>query len=134
MSSMVVTLEVSKLRGWLNDAAPCRESKGRACGVGRGMRVGRRGTAGNRGASSVQAQERARMQIRGMARGGAHREHVARACDAGGVEAQRLVERRRALLRVEREGMWCGARYAGRQAGEAAGDGGARSVQARARL
>ena len=28
MLRMVVTLEVSKLSGWLNDDAPCRESKG----------------------------------------------------------------------------------------------------------
>ena len=27
MAYMVVTLEVSKLSGWLNDDAPCRESK-----------------------------------------------------------------------------------------------------------
>ena len=33
---------------------------------------------------------------------GAHVEHVANICDAGGVEAQRLVERPRALPRVER--------------------------------
>ena len=26
MERMVVTLEVSKLSGWLNDDAPCRES------------------------------------------------------------------------------------------------------------
>ena len=42
MPLMSVTLEVSTISGWLNDAAACRESKGRACGVGRGMRVGRR--------------------------------------------------------------------------------------------
>ena len=28
MSAMFVTLEVSKLSGWLNACAPCRESKG----------------------------------------------------------------------------------------------------------
>ena len=33
MKLMVVTLEVSKLSGWLNDAAPCR--KGEAYGAGR---------------------------------------------------------------------------------------------------
>ena len=50
MLTMIVTLEVSKLSGWLNADAPCRESKG---GAGRGMRVGRREAAGDRGASSV---------------------------------------------------------------------------------
>eukprot|EP00964_Phaeocystis_antarctica_P116043 scaffold80013_cov69-Phaeocystis_antarctica.AAC.1 len=49
------------------------------------------------------------------------------ACDAGGVEAQRLVERRRDLPRVERRA--CGAgRGAGREAGGAAGDRGARTA------
>eukprot|EP00964_Phaeocystis_antarctica_P045729 scaffold26341_cov62-Phaeocystis_antarctica.AAC.1 len=40
-------------------------------------------------------------------RGGAHAEHGVHGCDAGGVEAQRLVERRRVLPRVERRA--CGA-------------------------
>ena len=91
MLRMVVTLEVSKLSGWLNDDAPCRESnEGHTVwGV-----VGRREATGDRGASSVQG--RARLQIRteaGHGWGGAHVEHVAHGCDAGGVEAQRLVER-----------------------------------------
>eukprot|EP00964_Phaeocystis_antarctica_P082886 scaffold52065_cov42-Phaeocystis_antarctica.AAC.1 len=42
------------------------------------------------------------MQFGGRARGGAHVEHGAHVRDAGGVEAQRLVEHRRALPRVER--------------------------------
>eukprot|EP00964_Phaeocystis_antarctica_P161992 scaffold135351_cov187-Phaeocystis_antarctica.AAC.1 len=37
MKLMAVTLEVSKLSGWLNADADCRESEGsRACGAGRG--------------------------------------------------------------------------------------------------
>ena len=48
------------------------------------------------------AEERDRLQIRGRVRGGTHPEHVEHGCDAGGVEAQRLVERRRGLPRVER--------------------------------
>ena len=64
------------------------------------MWPGRREAAGDRGACS--AQGRAQLQIGGRARGGAHVEHIAHACDAGGVEAQRLVERRRGLSRVER--------------------------------
>ena len=37
----------------------------------------------------------------GKIRGGAHLKHAAHFCDAGGVQAQRLVERPRALRRVE---------------------------------
>ena len=78
---------------------------------------GGREAAGDGGARSVQG--RARLQIRGRARGGAHVEHAVHVRDAGGVEAQRLVERRRALPRVER-----GAYDAGRGAAREAGGGG----------
>ena len=71
------------------------------------MRCGARNTgrqaeeaAGDRGASSVQG--RARLQIGGRARGGALPEHAVHVCEAGGVEAQRLVERRRPLPSVKR--------------------------------
>ena len=85
MLRMVVTLEVSKLSGWLNADAYCGGSKeGHTCGASYGG-VSGQGT-----------------------RGGAHREHVAHVRDAGGVEAQRLVERRRFLPRIERRA--CGAR------------------------
>ena len=40
---------------------------------------------------------------------GAHGEHVVHGCDAGRVEAERLVERRR-VLRSRKEGVRCGAR------------------------
>ena len=87
------------------------------------VRAWRREVAGDGGARSVQ--ERARLQIGGRARGGAHMEHLLHGCDAGGVEAQRLVERRRVLPRVERR-----AYRAGRGAArEAADDRGASSVQ-----
>ena len=39
MERMSVTLEVLKLSSWSNANAHCRESKGRACGAGRGIRV-----------------------------------------------------------------------------------------------
>ena len=118
---MSVTLEVSKLSGWLNADAPCRGSKGRHAVRGEVRGVGR--AAGDRDARSVQG--RARLQIRGRARGGAHVEHVGHFVDAGGVEAQRLVERRRALPRVERR-VYRAGRGAAR---EAADDRGASSVQ-----
>ena len=41
MPAMVVTLDVSKLSGWLNAVARCRVER-RACDVGRGIRPGRR--------------------------------------------------------------------------------------------
>eukprot|EP00964_Phaeocystis_antarctica_P113723 scaffold77731_cov51-Phaeocystis_antarctica.AAC.3 len=69
------------------------------------MRGGTREAAGDRGARSVRG--KARLQIRDRARGGAHHKHVGHGRDAGGVEAQRLVERRRVLPRVERRA--CGA-------------------------
>ena len=60
MWPMVVTLEVSKLIGWLNTNADCRESKeGRIpYGAGRGAKAGGREVAGDRGASSVQGRAR----------------------------------------------------------------------------
>ena len=45
MPHMVVTLEVSKLSGWLNDAAPCRKG-GIRCGASCGPGAGRRGGTG----------------------------------------------------------------------------------------
>ena len=42
MPLMSVTLEVSKLSGWLNDAAPCRKG-GIRCGASCGPGAGRRG-------------------------------------------------------------------------------------------
>eukprot|EP00964_Phaeocystis_antarctica_P109098 scaffold73594_cov55-Phaeocystis_antarctica.AAC.1 len=61
--AMVVTLEVSKLSGWLNADAPCRESKR---GQGEVQALG----GGRRQATAVRA---------------AHPEHLAHACDAGGI-------------------------------------------------
>eukprot|EP00964_Phaeocystis_antarctica_P032217 scaffold18260_cov57-Phaeocystis_antarctica.AAC.1 len=86
---MLVTLEVSKLSGWLNADAPCQESNGghtvwgEVQSTGRGGR--RRATAGH-----AACREEARLQIGGRARGRAHGEHGSHARDAGGVEAQRL--------------------------------------------
>ena len=45
MPCMVVTLDVSKLSGWLNAFAPCRVER-RACDAGRGIRPGRRAGVG----------------------------------------------------------------------------------------
>ena len=110
---MFVTLDVSKLSDWLNADAPCRESKG-----GHTVRyevwAWRWEGVGDRDARSAQGS--ARLPFGSMAREGAHVEHIAHGCDAGGVEAQRLVERRRTLPRVARRA--CGAvRGSGREAG-----------------
>ena len=53
MACMVVTLEVSKLSGWLNADARCRESKGGHTVRGE-VRAGRPEAAGDGGARSVQ--------------------------------------------------------------------------------
>eukprot|EP00964_Phaeocystis_antarctica_P052666 scaffold30850_cov73-Phaeocystis_antarctica.AAC.3 len=46
MPSMVVTLDVSRLSGWLNDDAPCRvERKAYSAGRGASREVGGRGVA-----------------------------------------------------------------------------------------
>ena len=111
---MFVTLEVSKLSGWLNADAPCRESKGRHTVRG-DVRPGRAG--GSRRPRCTQRAGETRLQMGGRARGGAHVEHLLHVRDAGGVKAQRLVERRRVLPRVERRAydLGRGARY--REAG-----------------
>eukprot|EP00964_Phaeocystis_antarctica_P064364 scaffold38703_cov47-Phaeocystis_antarctica.AAC.1 len=58
MLSMVVTLEVSKLSGWLNADAYCREPKGGHTVWDEGQRPGRRVAAGDRRARSVQGRAR----------------------------------------------------------------------------
>ena len=71
-----------------------------------GMRCGTRcGPGGGQvwgGSDARSVQGRARLQIGWKARGGAHVEHLVHALHAGGVEGQRLVERRCALPRVKR--------------------------------
>ena len=110
MYPMVVTLEMSKLSGWLNADASCRvereawEERGATCGAGR-----REGLGGG-GASSAQGGPQLRRLLAGHARG-AHSEHAIHDCDTGRVEAQRLVERDRALpsrSRSMRRGAACG--------------------------
>ena len=53
MAYMYVTPEVSKLSGWLNADAPCREAK-EGHTVRDDVRAGRQEAAGDRGARSVQ--------------------------------------------------------------------------------
>ena len=58
MAFMLVTLEVSKLSGWLNAAACCRESQGGHTVRGRGEGAGQQ-----TGATASSVQGRARLQI-----------------------------------------------------------------------
>ena len=50
MALVLLTLDVSKLRGWLKTNAYCRV-EGRACDAGRGVRAGRQGSKGRGGGS-----------------------------------------------------------------------------------
>ena len=49
---MLVTLNVSKLSGWLNTDTPCRVAR-KACAAGRGVRPGRRVHGGGGGANGM---------------------------------------------------------------------------------
>jgi hypothetical protein len=107
MPPMYVTLEVSKLSGWLKADARCRV-EGRACDAG-----GERWEPGGGRAWGVVAAHKRHARGEGPTQGlgakgtrGAHSEHVVHGRDAGGVEAQRLVEGR--PLPSRREGMRCG--------------------------
>ena len=88
MPLMSVTLDVSRLSGWLNADANCRVAPRHVEGdTGGGKRIGGWGLAVH-GGTDCWARH---------ARGGAHVKHVCYGRDAGRVEAQRLVKRRRAL-------------------------------------
>ena len=124
MRLMSVTLEVSKLSGWLNADAYCRV-KGR----GRAMQGGERCEPGGGRAWGVVAAHKRHAcgwpdsMPGGQGTRGAHVEHDAHVRDAGGVEAQRLVEHRR-VLPSRREGMRCGGERYEPGGGRAWGGGG----------
>ena len=59
MSNMFVTLDVSKLTGWLKAVANCRVES-RACDAGRGVRAGRRGSYGAWGSGGRKGRARGR--------------------------------------------------------------------------
>jgi len=101
--SMSVTLEVSKLSGWLKASASCRESKGGTSDKGtRRVWHGEMWHRG-KGISAAHAACACVAQL-GSGPGGrrrmqaeAHSEHAHHVCDAGGVKAQRLVKSLRIL-------------------------------------
>ena len=105
-------------------ALPSREGsirRGATCGAGR-----RQGVSGGGGASNVLGGPSSGGRWQGTR--GAHVKHAVHGCDAGGVEAQRLVKRRRVLPSREgsiRRQATCGA---GRREG-VFGGGGASNVQ-----
>ena len=115
---MVVTLEVPKLSGWLNADASCvpRIERG-ACGAGRAAgSVGGAGGSGGRRCPKQRAQERARLQIGGRARG------EERTLNMPFIFVTLEVSKLSGWLNADacqdsKEGHTCGARYAGRQAG-----------------
>ena len=116
---MSVTLEVSKLSGWLNADAYCRGSKGGAGHTQSDGRYAVRNIVHGGREVAVQAACRAVLDCTsgGRARGGAHVEHGVHGCEAVGVEAQRLVERRRELPRVGRRAYGVGRAAARVEAG-----------------
>jgi len=108
MAYMVVTLEVSKLSGWLKAYVVCRV-EGRACDAG-GERCEPEGGRAWGGGGTQEGHARGKGPTQGLgAKGtrGAHAEHVVHVRDAGGVKAQRLVEGPR-VLPSRREGTRCG--------------------------
>ena len=118
MLFMVVTLDVSKLSGWLNAKAYCRVER-RAWR----MRCGARYSPGGVRAMWVAETQsactgRARLKVVGTR--GAHPEHEAHVRDLGRVEAERLVEhirdlpsRKAGMRRVKRCTAWGGVRGGG---------------------
>ena len=96
MERMSVTLDVSKLSGWLNSIARCRVER-RALDVGWG--VGREaGRSVGRRQCMQRAKGKARLEsVWAQGTGGVHVEHGVHGRDARRVEAQRLVERLRFL-------------------------------------
>ena len=98
-----LTLEVSKLSGRLNADARCRGPNGGHTMRGEVQSTRWPEAAGDRGAcAACRVGGSTAGLIGSRARGGVHSEHVTHVRDAGGVEAQWLVERRRVLPRVER--------------------------------
>ena len=87
MERMVVTLEVSKLSGWLNADALCQHAV-----PGEIYRSARAG-GGGRPRCKQRAGQGSTADSGHRVRGGAHGEHAGHDRDAESVEAQRLVER-----------------------------------------
>ena len=77
MPYMVVTLEVSKLSGWLNADAYCRESEGGHAVQGEVYKL----AGGRRRATAVHTQRVGQGATADMGAGHGHGEHAARGCE-----------------------------------------------------
>ena len=91
MKLMVVTLDVSRLSGWLNADAPCRVAP-RHVGGDTGGLGGARARGGGVAVHAACTEDRLDTG-HGTRKGSAHVKHATHVRDAGCVEAQRLVER-----------------------------------------
>ena len=113
---MSVTLEVSKLSGWSNADAYCRESKEghRVCGARYAGRQAEE-AAGDRGASSVQ--ERARLHGLGARHGEERTSNIQLISVTLEVSKLSGWLNADASCRESKGGTRCGVRYTGRQAG-----------------
>ena len=96
MYSMDVTLDVSRLSGWLNADAFCRVER-RTYHAGRGARREAGGRCGGGGGATSVQEGGPDWRVEAQEIGRAHIEHVGHVCDAGRIEAHWLVERRRFL-------------------------------------
>ena len=121
MYRMVLTLDVSRLSGWLNADACCRVER-------EAWEKGRHGgrEAGGRGAAAARAACRGGPTVEAAGRGtrGAHVKHLLHGCDAGGVPARYVcVELGQA---VEEPGHVCDCRDAPARDGAVRRSGGSR--------
>ena len=95
MAAMVVTLDVSKLSGWLNASACCRVVRGGHTRQATRRLGGACEWAGGGARSEAGERRKGDQRVRGTGR--ARLKHARHGGDAGRVETQRLVERSRIL-------------------------------------
>ena len=114
MFSMLVTLDVSKVSGWLNAFIHCRVQRG-------AWEAGDMQSAGGRRPVGGSGKHVGAVQLEDWAGAEPHRKHVLHVSDARRVDTQRLVERIRVLPRVQREACGEGSRRARRREGVGAG-------------
>ena len=112
MPYISLTLDVSKVSGWLNAFVYCRVQRG-------AWEAGDMQSAGGRRPLDGSGKHVGAIQLEDRAGAEPHLKHVPHARDAGGVEAQRLVERPRAL--PSPKGGMLRWRYAGPGGGRAWG-------------
>jgi len=112
MFSMLVTLDVSKVSGWLNAFIHCRVQRG-------AWEAGDMQSAGGRRPVGGSGKHVGAVQLEDWAGAEPHRKHVLHVSDARRVDTQQLVERIHALP-SPKAGVACG-RYGGPGDGRARG-------------